>query len=72
MKLSSERYVLSLIDTCRDTPNQKSITFELVQGHWPCDQELKEVCLYEKEWGLGTITVLSERIKMITKVNKGG
>lgn len=71
MKLSSERYVLSLIDTCRDTPNQKSITFELVQGHWPSDSELK-MCFDEKGWCSGIVTVLSERIKMITKVRRDG
>lgn len=69
--LSTEKYQIMPIDTCHDTDTQKSITIELIEGHWPSDKELCE-CFEEKGWCLGIVTTLSDRIKMVTKRTIGG
>lgn len=69
--LTTDNYSLLPLDICHDTDTQKTITIELLEGHWPSDSELK-MCFDEKGWCKGTVTVLSDRIKMITKVTNNG
>jgi len=65
--LTTDKYSINPFDICHDSDTQKTITVELLEGHWPSDNELKE-CFTEKGWTMGTVTTLNERIKMITKL----
>lgn len=65
--LTTNQYKLMPLDSTHVSDQQKVITVELVEGHWPSDKELAE-CFEEKGWLNGTVSSVSDSIKQITKV----